>query len=210
LVPIPETAEGKRLLSMVDPWAYRDRLTLPKLIINGTNDFYWATDALNLYWNQLAGDKWVVYVPNAGHNLQRQDKPLSDQLTNLIHGLAAFYRHQVSGRSMPSLTWKHESANGKQRLIIEAAPAPTGARLWVARAASQDFRTATWKAQAVTLANGKVIGEVNPPEEGHLAFFGELDYQIDGLKYHLSTQVQMTDQTVEVASPPPPIGSILP
>ena len=52
LVPIPETPEGQRLLSMVDPWEYRDRLALPKLIVNGTNDFYWATDALNLYWNE--------------------------------------------------------------------------------------------------------------------------------------------------------------
>ena len=70
LVPIPETPEGQRLLSMVDPWAYRDRLALPKLIVNGTNDFYWATDALNLYWNELSGNKWVVYVPNAGHDMR--------------------------------------------------------------------------------------------------------------------------------------------
>ena len=74
LVPIPESPEGQRLLSMVDPWAYRDRLTLPKLIINGTNDFYWATDALNLYWNELPANKWVIYVPNAGHDLRRQDR----------------------------------------------------------------------------------------------------------------------------------------
>ncbi|HZD39239.1 MAG TPA: PhoPQ-activated protein PqaA family protein, partial [Terriglobales bacterium] len=75
LVPIPETPEGQRLLSMVDPWEYRDKLTLPKLIVNGTNDFYWATDALNLYWHELLGKKWVVYVPNAGHDLRRNDKP---------------------------------------------------------------------------------------------------------------------------------------
>ena len=70
LLPIPETPEGRRLLSLIDPWAYRDRLTMPKLIINGTNDFYWATDALNLYWDGIPADKWVLYIPNAGHNLQ--------------------------------------------------------------------------------------------------------------------------------------------
>ena len=39
----------------------------------------------------------------------------------------------------------------------------------------------------VTVSNGIIIGEVTPPEQGHLAFYGELDYEIDGLKYHLST-----------------------
>lgn len=193
LVPIPETPEGQRLLSMVDPWEYRDRLALPKLIVNGTNDFYWATDALNLYWKELAGNKWVVYVPNAGHDLRRQDKPRSDQLTDFVNGLAAFVRHQIDRRSMPNLTWKHETVNGRPRLTIDANPAPTGARLWVAQTETQDFRRANWTEQAVTLSNGAIIGEVTPPEKGHLAFYGELDYEIDGLKYHLSTQMQMTE-----------------
>ncbi len=193
LLPIPETPEGQRLLSMVDPWAYRDRLTMPKLIINGTNDFYWATDALNLYWNGIPADKWVLYVPNAGHNLRRQDRPQPDQLNDLIDGLAAFSRHQISGTPMPNLSWKHESVNGKLRLTIAATPAPTGARLWIAQTPTTDFRTAKWSEQEVSLSNGKIVGEVTPPDKGHLAFFGEVDYEIDGLRYHLSTQVQMTD-----------------
>jgi len=193
LLPIPETPEGQRLLSMVDPWAYRDRLTMPKLIINGTNDFYWATDALNLYWNGILADKWVLYVPNAGHNLRRQDRPQPDQLNDLIDGLAAFSRHQISGTPMPNLSWKHESVNGKLRLTIAATPAPTGARLWIAQTPTRDFRTAGWSEHKVSLTDGRIVAEMAPPDKGHLAFFGEVDYEIDGLRYHLSTQVQMTD-----------------
>jgi len=193
LLPIPETPEGERLLSMVDPWAYRDRLTMPKLIVNGTNDFYWATDALNLYWDGIPADKWVLYVPNAGHNLRRQDRPQPDQLNDLINGLAAFSRHQITGTSMPKLSWKHETVNGKLRLTIAATPAPTGARLWIAQTPTRDFRTAGWSEHKVSLSDGKMVGEMPPPEKGHLAFFGELDYEIDGLRYHLSTQVRMTE-----------------
>jgi PhoPQ-activated pathogenicity-related protein len=198
LMPIPETPEGHRLLSMVDPWEYRDRLALPKLIVNGTNDFYWATDALNLYWKELAGNKWVVYVPNAGHDLRRRDKPESDQLTDFVNSLAAFARHQISGRSMPNLTWKHETVNGRLRLTIAATPAPKGARLWVAQTETPDFRRVKWTEQAMTLSNGTIIGEVTPPEKGHLAFYGELDYEIDGLQYHLSTQVRLTECNVDL------------
>ena len=193
LLPIPETPAGQRLLNMVDPWAYRDRLTMPKLIVNGTNDSYWATDALNLYWDGIPNDKWVLYIPNAGHNLRRQDRPQREQMNDLITGLAAFSRHQISGTPMPSLRWKHESVNGKLRLTIDAAPAPTGARLWIAQTATTDFRTTQWREQEVSFSDGKIIGEVTPPETGHLAFFGELDYEIDGLPYHLSTQVRMTE-----------------
>jgi PhoPQ-activated pathogenicity-related protein len=193
LLPIPETPEGQRLLNMVDPWAYRDQLTLPKLVINGTNDFYWATDALNLYWDELPGHKWVLYVPNAGHDLRSQDKPQSDQLNHLINGLAAFTRHELSGRPMPTLKWAYATVDGKLRLTIEGTPAPAGARLWVAETQSQDFRRAKWREQAVNFSNGVVIGEVAPPEKGYLAFYGELDYEIDGLKYHLSTQIRMTE-----------------
>jgi PhoPQ-activated pathogenicity-related protein len=192
LLPIPETPEGQRLLSMVDPWSYRDRLGLPKLIVNGTNDSYWATDALNLYWDELPGNKWVVYVPNAGHDLRRRDKPPADRLTDLVNGLAAFSRHQMNGKSMPSMKWKHENANGKLRLTIDAKPAPASARLWIAAAPTQDLRAAEWKSTAVPVSDGRAMGEVEPPASGYLAFYGELDYEIDGLKYHLSTQVRTT------------------
>jgi PhoPQ-activated pathogenicity-related protein len=193
LLPIPETTAGQRLLSMVDPWAYRDKLTMPKLIINGTNDFYWATDALNLYWDGIPKDKWALYVPNAGHNLRRQDRPLREQLSDLVINLAAFARHQMSGAAMPNLRWKHENANGKLRLTIDATPAPLAARLWIAQSSTTDFRATQWREQEVSFSDGKIIGEVTPPEKGHLAFFGELDYDIDGLRYHLSTQVRLTE-----------------
>jgi len=180
------------LLNMVDPWAYREKLKMPKLIINGTNDFYWATDALNLYWNDLPEKKWALYVPNAGHDLRQRDGAASNPLGYVINGLAAFVRHPIIGASLPNLTWKHDKVDDGFRLTIQAAPPPLGGRLWVAQAPTQDLRAANWKEQAVTVSNGDVIGEVAIPDEGYLAFYGELDYEIDGLKYRLSTQIQMS------------------
>jgi PhoPQ-activated pathogenicity-related protein len=177
-----------------NPWAYRDRLVLPKVMINGTNDFYWTLDALNVYWRDIPGDNWVIYVPNAGHDLRRQDKPQGEQLNHLVNGLAAFVRYQGSGgRAMPDLKWRHDSVNGRVRLTVDATPAPLAARLWVARSPTRDFRRAKWTTQAVTLSGGKIIGEVTRPEKGYTAFYGELDYSIDGLNYQLSTQLRIAD-----------------
>ena len=191
LVPMPETPEGLRLWSMVDPWAYRARLTLPKFIVNGSSDPYWTTDALNVYWDDLEGDKWVLYVPNAAHNLRQQDKSGLDQFSRALNGLAAFVRHQTNGQAMPKLRWRHDDAHGKLRLTIEATPPPLGARLWTAQAPTRDFRHATWMEQTATVDQSRVVGELMSPTKGYTAFFGELDYDVEGLRYHLSTQVRV-------------------
>jgi PhoPQ-activated pathogenicity-related protein len=190
LVPLPDTPEARKLWSTVDPWVYRDKLTMPKLIVNGNNDPYWSTDALNLYWDDLKGDKWVLYVPNAGHDLRQKERGLA-QAEYVVNGLSAFARHQISDRPMPKLRWKHDDNGGKLRLAVDCQPAPAGARLWVAHAPTQDFRKAKWVEHPAECTAGKVLGEVAPPEDGYLAFFGEMDFTIDEIRYHLSTQLRM-------------------
>jgi hypothetical protein len=37
----------------------------------------------------------------------------------------------------------------------------------------------------------KVSAAVNPPQEGYLAFYAELDYDSDGQPYHLCTQMRV-------------------
>src|SRR5262249_42931928 len=60
---------GQQLTRMVDPWFYRDHLKMPKLLIHGANDRYWATDATALFWDDLSGEKSLLTVPNSGHGL---------------------------------------------------------------------------------------------------------------------------------------------
>jgi PhoPQ-activated pathogenicity-related protein len=192
LVPIPPGEEPKKLWQMIDPYFYREKLKQPKMLINGNNDPYWTTDALNLYWDGLKGNKYVVYVPNAGHNLAQgatKDKPGDRSRT--INALAAFARHQITGKEMPKLEWTHDDNDGKLRLKVEATPAPSGARLWVATAPTRDFRKATWTGINVPVAKSTVVGEVEPPLSGCLAYYAELDYEIDGIRYHLSTQIRI-------------------
>lgn len=191
LVPLPDTKEARLLWAMIDPWHYRDKLTMPTLIVNGANDPYWTTDALNLYWDDLKSPRWVLYVPNAGHGLVQINKDGKKDRNRALFTLAAFVQHQVQKKEMPKLTWKHSDADGKLILEVNASPAPRHARLWVAKAPTRDLRKATWEEQAVRLKEGKVRGEVVPPAEGFLAFFGELEYELDGRPFYLSTQIRV-------------------
>jgi PhoPQ-activated pathogenicity-related protein len=43
-----DTKRGQALVTMVDPIRYRERFTMSKLLVIGTNDPYWPLDALNL------------------------------------------------------------------------------------------------------------------------------------------------------------------
>ncbi len=191
LVPVPKTPEGERLWKMVDPYFYRDRLMMPKLLINGNNDPYWATDALNLYWDGLKGDKWVLYVPNAGHNLEQKGTDGKPDLSRAIHGLAAFARHIIRTNPMPKLTWKHDDADGKARLTVQSMPLAKSGRLWLAEAPTRDFRKATWVSRSLESKDGSLAAVVDPPAKGFAAFYAELDYTIDDLPYHLSTTLRV-------------------
>jgi PhoPQ-activated pathogenicity-related protein len=199
LVPMPTTPEAKRLWSLVDPYAYRDKLTLPKMLINGNNDPYWTVDALNLYWDDLKGDKWVMYVPNAGHNLQQLGADGLPDRTRAVNGLAAFARSQVTDKALPKLTWKHDDIDGKLRLTVHANLQPRVARLWAADADTRDFRLATWEERSARIQKNDVVGEIMPPTKGCLAFYGELEYELDGIVYQLSTQIRVVGKPL----PPP-------
>jgi PhoPQ-activated pathogenicity-related protein len=185
-----ETAAGTKLWKMVDPLTYRDRLSKPKLLINGTNDRYWTLDALDLYWDQLHGPKYLIEIPNAGHGLEANRDWAMD-------GLGAFFRSVISNRPMPKLTWAlARGAGGESTLTIHASPAPRSARIWFARSDSRDFRESRW--ESAPLSAGETITRYMPAvASGHLVYFGDLEYQIDGIPYHLTTSFQ------EPGVPPP-------
>jgi len=175
-----KTREGTELWSMVDPFTYRDRLTIPKFLINGSNDRYWTLNALDLYWNELKGPKYVVELPNAGHGLEvHRDWA--------INGLGAFFRHSVTGRPMPALSWSMKSpASGDSTLTVHADSVPLAARLWTASSGNRDFRDSKWTSSPLQ-AGTTITASIARPASGHLAAFAELEYPIDGIPYHLST-----------------------
>jgi PhoPQ-activated pathogenicity-related protein len=194
LVPMPKTDRALKLWSMVDPWVYREKLTMPTMIINGANDPYWTVDALNLYWDDLKSPRWVMYVPNAGHNLAEKSLVGVPIPARAGSTLGAFARHQIHGTAMPKLSWKHDDHDGKPRLTVHADPMPRKARLWVADADKRDFRKSTWKEHPAEIGKDSIVGTIDAPNGNYRAFYGELEYSLDGLTYYLSTQVRVMEK----------------
>src|SRR5207245_1656756 len=111
-----------------------------------------------------------------------------------INGLAAFARHEITNNPMPALKWKHSDAGGKMWINVETSEVPKGARLWVAQSPTRDFRKAKWVEQSAVVKENVVAGGVAPPAAGYLAFYAELDYAIDGIPFHLSTQIRVAGE----------------
>jgi PhoPQ-activated pathogenicity-related protein len=178
-----ETPAGANLWRMVDPFTYRDRLAKPKLLINGTNDRYWTQNALDFYWDDLKGPKYLTEIPNAGHGLEvNRDWALT--------GLGAFFRSTVTGRPLPRLSWDLARGAGAQStLTIHASPAPQAARIWTAASATRDFRDSRWEPSPL-VPGETMTRQVLPPASGNIAYFGELEYELDGVPYHLTTTLQ--------------------
>lgn len=171
------------LWRLVDPYTYRSRLTLPKLLIHGTNDPYWVVDAAKLYWNDLVGPKNLLEIPNGDHGLKGgQDLAVST--------LAVFFQHVVGQTPWPEVHWAHADSENHLVLQIDSSPAPKQARLWLAQSPTKDFRKATWNAQPLTASSNRFVAKVPKPKQGHVAFFGELRFEHDGVPFSLCTLVR--------------------
>jgi PhoPQ-activated pathogenicity-related protein len=191
LVPMPNTPAARTLLAMTDPYFYRARLTMPKYLVVGANDPYWAVDAMNFYWNDLVGEKWVCRVPNAGHNLDQKLADGKADRSRAIDSLAAFGYAQIHGKHLESATWADADVGGKPGLTVRATAPPAAARAWVVDATTRDFRKATWVEKSAAVEGLTVTVAVDPPGSGFRAFYAELDYVIDGLTYRVCTTVRV-------------------
>ena len=179
-----KTPEGQKLLSIVDPYEYRDVLTMPKFVMLGSGDQYWTADSANLYYDDLVGDKWIRYEPNADHSVMKSP--------DFLPALTAFFYNMANGYPMPEFSAKVHR-NGRFR--IEAVDPPSAVYVWQASAPTKDFRLMTigpeWTKEAVDDSGGGVFkGKVAAPDEGYTAFYVEVVYPCElGFNYGLTTEI---------------------
>jgi len=189
LVPIPDTTEGRNLWQMVDPYIYKDTITIPKMLIHGTNDPYWPQDATNTYWDELKGPKGICYVPNAGHGLREADEKGKEELLPMraVETLSAFSKSQVFDKPMPQFGWTLD----KTALTLKAGDEPKKLRLWTATADTRDFRKARWTAEELKPSDAKSGAKVAvaAPEKGLKAAFVEAAFDTEVGTPHMTTQI---------------------
>jgi len=182
------------LRKYVDPYSYRARYNIPKLLLLGTNDPYWTVDSLRHYWNDLPEPKLVFQTPNGGHDLGGALGSIS-----AINTLAAFFQMIADGEELPKMEWKL-SAGGQPHLHLKVNRQAKAVRLWTADSADRDFRNDRWSSKDLEVKPGSSVADtdVEKPATGYRAFMGEVLLTNSlGHEYKLSTQVQVVPDEVK-------------
>lgn len=190
----------RELMKIVEPYEYRDRLTMPKLIINASQDEFFLPDSWQFYFNDLKGEKHLRYVPNVGHNLNPSD---------VRDTMLAFYRSVLNDEKRPDFTF----SNGKDGSIkIKTKDKPTEVKVWQAtNPAARDFRKLktggpTYSSSPLEESKpGEYIARVDKPEKGWTAFFVELTYASSGKQpFKFTSGVRVVPDTLPFPPPPKP------
>lgn len=180
---------GTNISTMIDPYSYRAKLTMPKMIMMGTNDPYWVVDNIKNYYDDIPGTNLIHYVPNAGHNL--------GDGVQAFNALSGFFGTTIQGKSYPTIDWKvKKKKKGVEVTVISADTDHLEAILWSTTSATRDFRKQTWHSKSLGNAGKKTIKWTQPyPADGYQAFYIDLKHKspVDGKPYTSSTRMFMTD-----------------
>ncbi len=162
--------EWEAMLAINDPYSYRDRLTIPKLLLNGAGDQFFLNDSWRFYWDELKGPKYVRYAPNAGHGMDGADAAGS---------IVAFYKSLLEGAPLPEYEWEFPDG---ETIQVTAKTKPEIVKLWQATNPEKwDFRLdvlgPVWEEMVLEpLEDGTYLGRVKTPEKGYTAYFVELTF----------------------------------
>jgi PhoPQ-activated pathogenicity-related protein len=188
------TPRGRALVEIVDPYAYRERLALPKIIALGTNDPYWPLGALDLYYDGLPGPRWVSYAPNAGHGLP------ATRVGGLV---AALGRHVAGLERLPVVDWRFDVDGAGAAAVVRSDAGPARVLVWTASSASRDFRAARWSSKVVEGAGPEWRASIAPPAAGLVAGLVELQFDRQPLPLVLTSGVRVVAAPAADVTPSP-------
>ncbi|MGX5819799.1 PhoPQ-activated pathogenicity-related family protein [Chitinophaga lutea] len=183
-----QTPEGESLNRMIDPYAYRSTLSMPKMLFMATNDPYWVVDNVKNYINDIPGRYFLHYIPNEGHNM--------GDGTEVVDALGAFFGQTINNYKYPEFKYT-TTTSGKG---VEVKTAATRKQLvdvivWSATSPDLDFRNDRWTSRSLGISGTSSVTVQQPfPAKGYGAFYVDLKYKdTNGGEYTVSTRVFLTD-----------------
>jgi len=164
-----DTPAGRELVSMVDPYSYRESLTQPKLVLLGTNDPYWPLDALKVYWDGLPEEKRVLYLANQTHSLRDTDR--------LIGAVAALYRYSAAGRPLPQVSGTFALEPRLLTVRVRTDRRPQRLLSWSAGSPTRDFRKAHWSPRPCETSGSDYLCRERVANDQYTALYAEAVFE---------------------------------
>ena len=173
------------------PTSHRERLTLPKLLLNAAGDQFFLPDSSRFYFDDLPGEKSLALRPKCGP-LARQERRDGDArgVLRIDRRWVAAAAHQVDVRAGRSI--KVVSKERPQEVKVWEAVNPT------ARNFRLDVIGPAYKSQVLTPVGPNTwVAHLRAPRHGWSAAFVELTFPTTG-RYPLkvTTAVRILPDTL--------------
>jgi len=106
---ITERLDDPNMLTLqqnVDPYFYKERLTMPKMIVNAGMDEFQHPDDTHYWWNDMPEPKHFLILPNAEHSL-------ATGILDAVPAISAFIQNVVLQETVPAFTWTISNTTGE-------------------------------------------------------------------------------------------------
>ena len=118
---------------------YKERMSIPKMIINASGDDFFVPDSSHWYFKALPGSQnYIRYMPNALHYFR--GNPISDATQSLAmiqQSVLSFFALHGKGVSLPKVEWDLKP----DVIEVRSSVLPSRIRLWTAfNEEAPDFR----------------------------------------------------------------------
>jgi PhoPQ-activated pathogenicity-related protein len=168
------TPQFHALMRIEEPYEYRERLTMPKFLLNASGDQFFLPDSSQFYFDDLRGETHLRYVANASHSLEK---------TDALESLQAFYSAIVRGVPRPGMKWRFEDDGSIKVVTTER---PDAVVVWqavnpAARNFRQDAIGDAYVSTPLTPSGPNTwVARVTKPPSGWTAFFVEMSFPSGG------------------------------
>ncbi len=184
--------EMRSLIRLVDPFSMKERFEMPKSLVNAAGDEFFLPTSSQFYFDELPGEKYLRYVPNANHNVSEG--------TDALETILAFYASILNGVDRPKFSWELKK-DGSIRVLSESKVKEV--IMWSAtNQKARDFRKDTignsWESKVLQRnEDGTYLGKPTKPKKGWKAYFIEMTYETPfGLNLKLTTPVRVIPDTL--------------
>ncbi|KAK7003107.1 autocrine proliferation repressor protein A-like isoform X1 [Biomphalaria glabrata] len=181
-----------KMLGVIDPLTYKDRYTMPKMIVSSSGDEFFLPDDSHYYYDQLTGPKFLRVTPNAEHSV-------AGHFMSTVLAMQAFFLNIVEKVPFPTITWVLSQNDTAGRIVVTCSVPPREVTVFHAKTLDgkrRDFRLAIadpnnpgkflihpviWLNKPATqLTPLQFEGVIAKPSDGWAAFF--LQMKFTGLK----------------------------
>lgn len=110
----------------VDPYWYRERLTMPKFVINACMDEFQQPDDTHYWWKDMPSPKHFLLIPNAEHSL-------ATGILAAVPAISAWLTATLQKDTVPTFEWVIDDVTGDIVVTLDDVGKVHEVNMWYAQ-----------------------------------------------------------------------------